>query len=222
MTTVTRVGRVTEPTTEPVVPTAGIEATADLAGAESTVGAESAGGTEAPLDLAALINEAMNKSDLMWIDVTDDRVWPAWHVWDDGTAYVVSGPGEQPLPWLPKEVRLILRSKDTGGRLLTIRAKTEIIYPGMPEWDHAAALLKAERLNAPDDSVTRWAEHGTITALVPFGAPLESPGDYSAADLRAVPARTTATTTAWRPWHWGGRKGRKDRNGRRGSAGASR
>ena len=55
---------------------------------------------------------------------------PAWHVWhDDGdergpgpAAYVVSGPGEQSLPWLPDDVELILRSKETGGRLLTVRA----------------------------------------------------------------------------------------------------
>lgn len=159
------------------------------------------------LDVTALVNEAMSKSGLFWIDVVDDRVWPAWHVWDDGKAYVVSGPGEQPLPWLPREVTLILRSKDTGGRLLTIRAATEILYPGVPEWSHAAELLKAERLNASDDSLTRWAEHCTITRLIPGGTPLESPGDYAATDQRAIPARTTATTTSWRPWHWRGRKG---------------
>ena len=28
------------------------------------------------------------------IDVADDRTWPAWHVWDETTAFVVSGPGE--------------------------------------------------------------------------------------------------------------------------------
>ena len=72
--------------------------------------------------VAALLGEAMTKSGLLWIDVAGDRAWPAWHVWDDGAAYVVSGPGEQPLPWLPEEVRIILRSKDTGGRLLTLRA----------------------------------------------------------------------------------------------------
>ena len=75
-----------------------------------------------PLNLSALLNEAMSKSGLLWIDVAEDRTWPAWHVWDETTAFVVSGPGEQPLPWLPKEVNLILRSKDTGGRILTTLA----------------------------------------------------------------------------------------------------
>jgi hypothetical protein len=40
---------------------------------------------------------------------------------------------------------------------------------------------------------------------VPFDSPLESPGAYAAHDHREPPARTAATTTSWRPWHWGGR-----------------
>ena len=155
--------------------------------------------------VAALLGEAMTKSGLLWIDVAGDRAWPAWHVWDDGAAYVVSGPGEQPLPWLPEEVRVILRSKDTGGRLLTLRAHTHVLEPGTAEWDKAAELLRASRLNAVDDSLTRWAGACTVTALVPFDAPLEAPGAYAAGDARAAPARTAATTTSWRPWHWRGR-----------------
>jgi hypothetical protein len=160
--------------------------------------------TSAPA-VVALLGEAMTKSGLLWIDVAGDRAWPAWHVWDDGAAYVVSGPGEQPLPWLPEEVRLILRSKDTGGRLLTVRARTHVLEPGTPEWGTAAELLRASRLNAVDDSVTRWADGCTLTALVPFDAPLEAPGAYAADDARSAPARTAATTTSWRPWHWRGR-----------------
>lgn len=155
--------------------------------------------------VAALLGEAMTKSGLLWIDVAGDRAWPAWHVWDDGAAYVVSGPGEQPLPWLPEEVRIILRSKDTGGRLLTLRAHTHVLEPGSPEWDKAAELLRASRLNAVDDSLTRWAETCTVTALVPFDPPIEAPGAYAAGDARSAPARTAATTTSWRPWHWRGR-----------------
>ena len=158
-----------------------------------------------PATASALLAEAMTKSGLLWIDVADDRTWPAWHVWDAGAALVVSGPGEQPLPWLPPEVRLIVRSKDTGGRLLTVRARTNVLEPGSPQWERAADLLRASRLNAVDDCVTRWAAECTITALMPFDSPLESPGAYTAVDHRTPPARTTATTTSWRPWHLGGR-----------------
>jgi len=158
-----------------------------------------------PAAVAALVAEAMTKSGLLWIDVAGDRAWPAWHVWDDGAAYVVSGPGEQPLPWLPEEVRLILRSKDTGGRLLTLRAHTHVLEPATPEWHQAAELLRASRLNAGGDSLTRWADGCTVTALVPFDAPIEAPGAYAADAARSAPARTAATTTSWRPWHWRGR-----------------
>ena len=50
----------------------------------------------------ALVAEAMTKSGVLWIEVAGDRTWPAWHVWGDGRAYVVSGPGEQPLPGCPR------------------------------------------------------------------------------------------------------------------------
>ena len=111
---------------------------------------------------AALLGEAMTKSGLLWIEVDGDRTWPAWHVWDDGAALVVSGPGEQPLPWLPPEVRVILRSKDTGGRLLTVRAHVHVLEPGTPSGSAPPRLLRASRLNAVDDSLTRWAAECTV------------------------------------------------------------
>ena len=165
----------------------------------------------AAINLTALLGEAMTKSGLFWIEVPGDRAKPAWHVWQDGTAYVVNGPGEQTLPWLPAEVRLILRSKDTGARLLSVRARAEVLEPGTEAWTTAADLLRASRLNSVDDSLTRWAESCTITSLRPFDVPVESPGSYGADNLRAVPAETSATTASWRPWHWHGRGTRRRR-----------
>ena len=122
-------------------------------------------------------------------------------------AYVVSGPGEQALPWLPDDVELVLRSKDTGGRLLTVHATAREVTPEDEGWDAAVELLRPERLNAVGDVAARWAQSCTIHVLTPHGRPVEQPGDY-ADDSGAAPVRPAAGATArWRPWHWRGRAG---------------
>jgi hypothetical protein len=163
-------------------------------------------------NVTALVGEAMSKSGLFWVEVPGDRAWPVWHAWLEGTAYVVNGPGEQHLPWLPEEVTLILRSKDTGGRLLRVRAKVRVLDPSEPQWQVAADALKASRLNAVGDVVERWRARCAITALTPFGNLVEGPGSYSDASGAAAPAPTRATTTSWRPWHWRGRPKRRRGN----------
>ncbi|MGZ4600741.1 MAG: hypothetical protein ACXVYY_16655 [Oryzihumus sp.] len=166
--------------------------------------------TPAPGSTLALVAEAAAKSGLLWVDVPGDRAWPVWHEWLDGTAWVVSGPGEQPMPWLPEEVPIILRSKDSGGRLVRVQARVERITPADVRWESATAALKAARLNSVgDDVVQRWAELCTVTALTPFGEALEGPGSYDDASGAAPPAPTPATTRTWRPWHLGGRPKRR-------------
>jgi len=165
-----------------------------------------------PLNLSALLGEAMSKSGLLWIDVAEDRTWPAWHVWDETTAFVVSGPGEQPLPWLPEQVNLVLRSKDTGGRLLTVQATVQEIGPDDEGWGAATEALRAGRLNASVDAVERWARECTVRALRPFGTPVEGPGSYPTTSGAAPPPPSEATTATWRPWHWRGRPRRRRGN----------
>ncbi|OLP72504.1 hypothetical protein BJM39_00965, partial [Salmonella enterica subsp. enterica serovar Javiana] len=127
-----------------------------------------------PVNVTALFAEAASKSGLMWVRPPGDRAWPCWHAWADDTVYVVSGPGEQTLPWLPGEVELVLRSKDTGGRLLTVHASVREVGPQDEQWTAATDALKAARLNATDDLVGRWARECTVRALTPFGAPVEA------------------------------------------------
>ncbi len=167
-----------------------------------------------PVDVVRLTAEAATKSGLLWVRVPGGDAFPVWHVWhdpgDEGAgpvAFVVSGPGEQYLPWLPEEVELVLRSKDTGGRLLTRRARARQLEPGSPEWTTAAEALRPERLNATGDVVERWREACTVHELAPHGEPLESPGSYddSSGSSRVRPA--PAATARWRPWHWRGRAG---------------
>ena len=141
---------------------------------------------QSPVNVTRLIHEAATKSGLVWVRLPDGGTHPVWHVWhDDGddrgtgpAAYVVSGPGEQPLPWLPDEVELILRSKDTGGRLVTVHATVREVTPEDAEWDAAVEVLRPERLNAVGDTAERWRQSCTIHLLTPHGRLVEGPGSY--------------------------------------------
>jgi hypothetical protein len=166
-------------------------------------------------DVTRLTHEAASKSGLIWIHVPGGSTHPVWHAWhDDGdergtgpAAYVVSGPGEQTLPWLPSQVEVVLRSKDSGGRLLTMRATAQELAPGTPEWEAAAEVLRPERLNATGDVVERWRQGCTIHVVTPHGRPIESPGHYEDGSGAAPVRPAAAATTGWRPWHWRGRAG---------------
>ena len=167
----------------------------------------------APVNVTRLIHEAATKSGLLWVRLPDGGTHPVWHVWhDDGddrgtgpAAYVVSGPGEQPLPWLPDEVELILRSKDTGGRLVIVHASAREVTPEDAGWDAAVEVLRPERLNAVGDTAERWRQSCTIHLLTPHGRLVEGPGSYGDGSGTA-PVRPAATATSgWRPWHWRGR-----------------
>ncbi|MEO7060783.1 MAG: hypothetical protein ABI083_13775 [Lapillicoccus sp.] len=162
---------------------------------------------------AALVTEAMSKSGILWVEVPGDRAWPAWFAWTDGTAYVVNGPGEQHLPWLPAEVVLLLRSKDTGGRLLRVWASARVLEPDTPAWTTAVEALRTTRLNATADVEERWRTQCAVTALTPDLTPdgglVEGPGSYSDASGAAPPAPSRATTVTWHPRHLRGRPSRR-------------
>ena len=165
------------------------------------------------INVTRLLAEAASKAGVLWIEVPDGGTHAVWFVWHDdedprsaGPAiYVVSGTGEQTLPALPDEVTVILRSKDTGARLLRLRATTRVIDPATPEWLAAAEVLQAKRLNATGDVLARWREGATSQVLAPHGIPDEAPGAYAAESGRVTVSPSRGTTAKWRPWHWRGR-----------------
>ena len=169
----------------------------------------------AAVHVTRLISEAASKSGLIWVRLPDGAAYPVWHVWhDDGdergtgpAAYVVSGPGEQVLPWLPDEVELVLRSKDTGGRLIAVRATAREVTPEDAGWDTAVEVLRPERLNAVGDTAERWRQSCTIHVLTPHGRLVEGPGSYTDDSGAAAVRPAAAATSRWRPWHWRGRAG---------------
>ncbi len=115
----------------------------------------------------AAIEEGAKKSGILWL--TLDRPRLAWHAWHDGAVYLVSGGEEQELPGLDAldRVRVTLRSKDNGARLVEFEAAVAPV-------DQAAAadvvaVLAKERLNARDSEhlPERWARDSTIWRLTP-------------------------------------------------------
>lgn len=151
---------------------------------------------------AALIEEACKKSGLIWIAVPGARDRAAWHVWHEhegrGAVYIVVGGGEQSLPGLADglTVRVTVRSKDKGGRLVSWPGLIGRIAPGSAEWADVVPALHAKRLNAHDGEAQpeRWAANSAIFSIRPQGEPFEAPGRYSSASGAAPVPPSPATT----------------------------
>lgn len=147
----------------------------------------------------ALVEEAMKKTGVCWVRwAGGSRDHPVWHAWHDGAAYVISGPGEQPLPGAgeAESATVTARTKDSRARLVVWHARVTVLPPRSAEWDQAVELLQAGRLNLldPDRVRERWADECTVTRLTPTGETDEGPGSYPDDDLAAAPLPTAATT----------------------------
>lgn len=115
----------------------------------------------------ALVAEATRRAGVVWLTVPGaGRAYPAWHLWRDppGAAYLVTGPGEQPLPGLAGAARVAVTvpSKESRGALVTWTAEVSPLAPGSPEWDEVIGPLAAARLNAElsADAVYRLSPAG--------------------------------------------------------------
>ncbi|GHF68718.1 hypothetical protein GCM10010218_57710 [Streptomyces mashuensis] len=144
----------------------------------------------------ALIEEATKKSGLIWVRGADGTSRALWHVWHEGAALVVGGPGEQPLDGLGltegAAATVSVRSKDKGGRLVMWAAAVRELPPHGEAWTAAVAELKGKRLNAPDAErlEERWAEQCRVLRLEPTGETAALPSG----SLAARPVPTAATT----------------------------
>ncbi|MEU4208812.1 hypothetical protein AB0F13_02205 [Streptomyces sp. NPDC026206] len=144
----------------------------------------------------ALIEEATKKSGLIWVQGPAGPSRALWHVWHEGGAHIVGGPGEQPVEALGLvdggTATVTVRSKDKGGRLVTWTADVSELPARGEAWTAAVAELKAKRLNAPDAErlEDRWARDCRVLRLSPSGTTVELPSD----SLTAAPLPTSATT----------------------------
>ncbi|MBO0774770.1 MAG: hypothetical protein J2P34_00535 [Actinobacteria bacterium] len=106
--------------------------------------------TSEPAPRPALIAEATKRAGVIWIKAGGSgRPRPAWHRWQDGAAYVLTGPGEQPLPELADggQVTVLVPSKESRGLLVAWQAEVSRVEPGSPSWRSVFAALAAGRLN---------------------------------------------------------------------------
>jgi hypothetical protein len=146
-----------------------------------------------------LIDEATKKSGLVWV-VTSAASSPVWLLWHDGSAYVLSGPGEQPCEGLADSGRatVTVRSKDKGSRLVSWVAEVTRVPPDSEAWAEIVPLLQAKRLNLVDAeaAVRRWAAECVVHRLTPTGELVETPDG----SLAAPPAPTPATTDVPMPF----------------------
>ena len=96
-----------------------------------------------------------------------------WHAWYDGALVVLSGE-DQRLPGLDSATtaEVVMRSKDTGARLLGWTGTVEVVDPDDERWEAHAAALLAVRLNLPDPAAAldAWRADATVVRIVPADA----------------------------------------------------
>jgi hypothetical protein len=153
----------------------------------------------------ALIAELGKKTGVCWLRYDEPygsgdagRPRAAWHLWYDDALHVVAGGDEQPLPGIEEaeRVEVTMRSKESGGRLLTWVGRVSVVRPTDEAWDDVTAALVSDRLNLEDLSTAKdaWAAGSVVVRVDPTGELLEQPGSLRGDAQTAPPPPTSATT----------------------------
>lgn len=150
------------------------------------------------------VTAALAKSKVAWLLVPPDVTVPCWYAATGETAYVVGGDGEQPLPELPTELRIILRDKETRRAIGPVPARARRVEPGSEDWEAATtALLGARQSNPVEGLRERWAAHCAVWSLdlsmpsEPVSDPSQQPqaaADESGSGSHADPAPHASDT----------------------------
>jgi hypothetical protein len=139
---------------------------------------------------AALVAESARRSRVCWLSyayaeessMVTVRERLVWHLWHDDALVVLSCPGsEQILPGLDRtdRVEVTMRSKDTGGRLVTWTGAVEVVEVGSTSWPGHVEALLGVRLNLPDLDAARaaWAQRATVVRIRPLPASSDAARD---------------------------------------------
>ncbi|MBA3417459.1 MAG: hypothetical protein WKF47_09785 [Geodermatophilaceae bacterium] len=116
-----------------------------------------------------LVAAAMRKVRVVWLAPVGGTAVAAWLLWRDGSAYVVGGPGEQPLPGIEAGRPALVTVGTPEGRLVTWVAAVEQLRQGSDEWGRVVPQLLARRLSAVGDAAHRWERSCRVLRLTPTG-----------------------------------------------------
>jgi len=112
------------------------------------------------------VTAALAKSKVAWLLLPPDVTVPCWYAASEETAYLVGGDGEQTLPPLPAELRIILRDKETRRAIGPVPARATRVHPDSEDWNAATtALLAARQSNPPDGLREHWADQCAVWSL---------------------------------------------------------
>jgi hypothetical protein len=151
-----------------------------------------------------LVDEAMKKAAVAWIAVNGHPAVALWCLPLDGALYVVSGPGEQDAPGLPRATGAVVTLRgDHGGRIVTWPAEVSQVDPRSEEWTRVVPQLAGKRLNAPGPAealMARWAADCVVNQLTPIGDPVEARETLPDASHAAPPRETAAARRTRNPF----------------------
>ena len=134
---------------------------------------------QAPSGLPPEIEDAVKKSDVLWVGEESngrDHAVPVWFAYDQGRIYLLHSDqrdsGEQQVPGLPNAAELVVvtRRKGRETRADRFHAAVRVIEPQSPEFDPIAAVLadrRRDRHGPPQDAIRRWKSSCVIAELTP-------------------------------------------------------
>jgi hypothetical protein len=133
----------------------------------------------APDRLPKEVEDALKKSDVIWVGVEADgrdRAVPVWFAYRQGRIYLLHtsdrAAGEQEIPGLPDALELVVvtRRKGRDTRADRFHASVRLIEPGDPEFEQLAGILadrRRDRHGPPQDAIGKWRGSCVIAELTP-------------------------------------------------------
>ncbi|MGH2663711.1 MAG: hypothetical protein ACRDH8_13105 [Actinomycetota bacterium] len=133
----------------------------------------------APTALPKEVEDAIKKSDVLWVGEERngrDRAVPVWFAYNQGRIYILHTDdreaGEQQIPGLPDAVELVVvtRHKYRETRAGRFHAAVRLIEPTSPEFDQLAGMLadrRRDRHGPPEEAIKRWKSSCVIAELTP-------------------------------------------------------